>query len=275
MEGSQIESCRFTGKEWDEETKLYYMSARYQNPMTSRWMSADPLGPGLVNPMRDGFHLIESLNWYSYTGNNPVRFKDPSGFIILDVSRDVVQQDSTKTLGTGTGSISDYGCVLTTFTRMANTLSGKSFTVDDANRMANKMNLYEKGNLLSPQAGAKLVNALVNDPSKVVTFDGSTEGTGAEIGSKLNALENSDKEYLTSGRIHTTSADGKSKYDHQVNINSGSVTAGDISDMDNPFNFNLSDTSNVNRQSTADTSRSNDLYRVDAFQVVDTRQIIE
>ena len=27
---------RFTSKEWDEETGLYYMSARYQNPETSR-----------------------------------------------------------------------------------------------------------------------------------------------------------------------------------------------------------------------------------------------
>ena len=70
---------RFTGKEWDEETKLYYMSARYQNPMTSRWMSADPAGAGLVDPMRDNFKLISGLNWYAYTENNPVNYTDPTG----------------------------------------------------------------------------------------------------------------------------------------------------------------------------------------------------
>jgi len=76
---------RFTAKEWDEETSLYYMSARYQNPMTSRWMSADPAGMQLVNPMdgdgnlRSGFNLVESVNWYSYVGNNPVKYSDPTG----------------------------------------------------------------------------------------------------------------------------------------------------------------------------------------------------
>ncbi len=78
---------RFTGKEWDEETELYYMSARYQDPMTSRWISADPAGPELLNPMgedgnlRSGFSVVESVNWYSYTSNNPLKYKDPSGMI--------------------------------------------------------------------------------------------------------------------------------------------------------------------------------------------------
>ncbi len=76
---------RFTAKEWDEETKLYYMSARYQNPMTSRWMSVNPSGFQLVNPMdgegnlRSNFSLIESINWYSYVSNNPVIYLDPNG----------------------------------------------------------------------------------------------------------------------------------------------------------------------------------------------------
>ena len=33
---------RFTGKELDEETGLYYYGARYLDPKTSRWLSADP-----------------------------------------------------------------------------------------------------------------------------------------------------------------------------------------------------------------------------------------
>jgi RHS repeat-associated protein len=30
-----------TGKEWDEATGLYYCGARYLDPRTSRWASAD------------------------------------------------------------------------------------------------------------------------------------------------------------------------------------------------------------------------------------------
>ena len=38
---------RFTAKERDEETGLYYMSARYQNPEAGRWVSSDPAGWGV------------------------------------------------------------------------------------------------------------------------------------------------------------------------------------------------------------------------------------
>jgi RHS repeat-associated protein len=33
---------RFTGKELDKETGLYYYGARYLDPRASRWLSADP-----------------------------------------------------------------------------------------------------------------------------------------------------------------------------------------------------------------------------------------
>ena len=33
---------KFTGKERDEETGLYYYGARYLDPRTSRWLSTDP-----------------------------------------------------------------------------------------------------------------------------------------------------------------------------------------------------------------------------------------
>ncbi len=33
---------KFTGKELDEETGLYYYGARYLDQKTSRWLSTDP-----------------------------------------------------------------------------------------------------------------------------------------------------------------------------------------------------------------------------------------
>ena len=36
---------RFTGKERDEESGLYYHGARYYAPWLARWVSSDPLGP--------------------------------------------------------------------------------------------------------------------------------------------------------------------------------------------------------------------------------------
>jgi len=44
-------------------------------------MSADPAGAALVNPMQDRFSIIQSMNWYSYTSNNPIKYRDPTGLV--------------------------------------------------------------------------------------------------------------------------------------------------------------------------------------------------
>ena len=81
---------RFTSKELDRETGLYYYGARYYEPKVSRWMSADPAGFALVNPMgsngkpKSSYSVIEAVNWYSYVSNNPVKYVDPTGFDAYD-----------------------------------------------------------------------------------------------------------------------------------------------------------------------------------------------
>ncbi|MEW5926790.1 MAG: SpvB/TcaC N-terminal domain-containing protein [Gemmatimonadota bacterium] len=58
---------RYTGKERDGDSGLYYHGARFYAPWTGRWASCDPLGP------RDGPNL------YLYCHANPLRFVDPTG----------------------------------------------------------------------------------------------------------------------------------------------------------------------------------------------------
>jgi RHS repeat-associated protein len=59
--------CRYTGKERDEESDLYYHGARYYAPWVGRWTACDPIGIG------------DGLNVCAYAANNPVRLVDPSG----------------------------------------------------------------------------------------------------------------------------------------------------------------------------------------------------
>ena len=102
---------RFTSKEWDEETGLYYYGARYLEPKLSRWMSADPAGFGLVNPMdgegkpREGYSVVEGLNWYSYVSNNPVKYIDPSGLMTFQIG-------IGGTLGAGAGVTGEVGIIV-------------------------------------------------------------------------------------------------------------------------------------------------------------------
>jgi len=63
---------RFTGKELDPETGLYYYGARYYDSEISRFISPDPIVPQPGNP--------QAFNRYSYTINNPQNHIDPSGY---------------------------------------------------------------------------------------------------------------------------------------------------------------------------------------------------
>jgi RHS repeat-associated protein len=85
---------RFTGKELDGETGLIYFGARYLNPQTSMWLSADPaMGEYIPRapiddearkynenlPGMGGVFNYVNLHVYHYAGNNPVKLVDPDG----------------------------------------------------------------------------------------------------------------------------------------------------------------------------------------------------
>jgi RHS repeat-associated protein len=58
---------RYTGKERDEETGLYYHGARYYAPWLGRWVSCDPSG------------ILRSPNLYEYVNSRPLVLIDKSG----------------------------------------------------------------------------------------------------------------------------------------------------------------------------------------------------
>ncbi|MFZ1597649.1 MAG: RHS repeat-associated core domain-containing protein, partial [Anaerolineae bacterium] len=57
---------------------LYFYNARYYDPTLARFISADTLIPQPQNP--------QNLNRYSYVGNRPLRFTDPTGHCIDGIS---------------------------------------------------------------------------------------------------------------------------------------------------------------------------------------------
>jgi RHS repeat-associated protein len=74
---------RFTGKERDEETGLYYFGERYLDAKVSRWLSCDPalsdFVAGQSNGVSGGMFNSVNMNLYHYAGNSPVVAKDPDG----------------------------------------------------------------------------------------------------------------------------------------------------------------------------------------------------
>jgi RHS repeat-associated protein len=58
---------RYTGKERDDETGLYYYGARYYAAWLGRWVSCDPMG------------CVEGNNLFIAMQNSPINFKDSNG----------------------------------------------------------------------------------------------------------------------------------------------------------------------------------------------------
>jgi len=99
---------KFTGKELDTETGLYYFGARYYDARVSRWISADPaLADGKYFPKPNDYDTEHDFCWYlqqdgskklaglggvfnavnmdvyHYAGDNPVKLVDPDGEVSL------------------------------------------------------------------------------------------------------------------------------------------------------------------------------------------------
>ena len=65
--GSLTNSFRYTAREFDTETSLYYYRARYYDPSVGRFVSEDPAG------------FFGGFDFYNYTKNDPIDFGDPTG----------------------------------------------------------------------------------------------------------------------------------------------------------------------------------------------------
>ena len=87
QESTALLPYKFTGKERDEETGLYYYGARYLDAKYSRWLSCDPaLGEYMAGSKAGmgGAYNSVNLNLYHYAGNNPIKYVDPTGMSIDD-----------------------------------------------------------------------------------------------------------------------------------------------------------------------------------------------
>jgi RHS repeat-associated protein len=79
-EGELDGAAKFTGKDLDEDTGLYYFNARWMDSETGRFITEDPAQDG--------------TNWYTYGVNNPLTNTDPTGMVHQNENGEWVMDDS-------------------------------------------------------------------------------------------------------------------------------------------------------------------------------------
>lgn len=74
-EGDTENDFLYTGEQYNANTGLYYLRARYMNPSTGTFISMDSYQGSVYDPV--------SLHKYLYANANPVMYTDPSGYFSL------------------------------------------------------------------------------------------------------------------------------------------------------------------------------------------------
>jgi RHS repeat-associated protein len=69
--GTTPNNYLYRGEQFDSDLGLYYLRARYYNPITGRFMSRDPEDHALLAP--------NELHKYLYAGGDPIDGIDPTG----------------------------------------------------------------------------------------------------------------------------------------------------------------------------------------------------
>jgi len=81
VEGDDSTSFAYTGEQYDSETGLLYLRARYYDPEIGRFITVDPYLGRMEEPV--------TQNRYIYVQNNPLAFNDPTGMDVLNAGLDI------------------------------------------------------------------------------------------------------------------------------------------------------------------------------------------
>lgn len=91
----------FTGREWDEETGLYYYRARYYDAKVGRFTTHDPSlylrgNSGIPYLLPTLLTTPQELNHYIYSQDNPQTLSDPYGLSVMLCTRQAFSADWGK-----------------------------------------------------------------------------------------------------------------------------------------------------------------------------------
>lgn len=150
--GTLENTLTYTGREWEEEARVYYYRARHYLPSVGRFLKKDKFKGAVQNN--------KTLNRYYYVENNPINFIDPSGF-----NTSSYRVDFSALLGSITfaRNYDDKGGCSNTFTLGFGFTPGVSLTGGITATNANRVgNLTKGGGLIGATSGGEVLSIELN-----------------------------------------------------------------------------------------------------------------
>ncbi|MEL4106280.1 RHS repeat-associated core domain-containing protein [Oscillospiraceae bacterium WX1] len=125
--GNIANSYLYAGYQFDAESGLYYLNARYYDPVTARFMSTDTYLGSARDPL--------SLNLYTYCHNEPMMYTDPTGHGLFSNVLNFIG-NTAKAVGSAVVStVKTVGkAVATTVHAVGNTVKSVAKTVTHATK---------------------------------------------------------------------------------------------------------------------------------------------
>jgi RHS repeat-associated protein len=171
---------KFTGKELDSESGLDEFGARYYSSAMGRFMTPDWAAKPIAVPYAD-FGNPQSLNLYSYVGNNPLSRADADGHEYICIPC-IVQYIAAHAAQVGIGIQSTR--------REYNAKVSQATT--EAGRDAAKIEARGQG----PALGRAMAEQAAQDPARVAARAAKTEAQIAESITRTNAGVNATAEAM-------------------------------------------------------------------------------
>ena len=140
-QGTTPNAYRYTGQQSDADSGLLYLRARYYEPSTGRFISQDTYKGDRKVP--------STLNLYVYCKNNPLKYTDPSGHVVV---------------------INDSGGQWDTFSKQLTELTGYEFSLDSSRHLHLSFACPVLRANCSSAAAAQLICQMINSAT-TVTLD--------------------------------------------------------------------------------------------------------
>jgi len=236
---------KFTGKELDEETGLYYFGARYYDPQVSQWISTDPAlkdymptGAELFFPEQafnanslkgaGGIYNSLNINLYHYAGLNPLKYVDPDGraLTMAEYKKLLASYDSD---GRGIVSRSGNNWLInsnpsTCAIRLSNAFNKAGIKLPSAaeimktvkNMDSSAVNGKEGTLILSSKDMGKYLTSKYGDPTQFVVTDKNKAEVIEKIKGKIGMIEFAGGEF---GHVDLLKTDKNDKTIMQGNGN--------------------------------------------------------